>query len=294
MGPGVFTTSVTTNAGIATEKATWEDNVRRYNEYQLLESTLKNQFVGAFDSEYFDGIRNSTANAVEKPIAEIIQYLYDKYSEMTPEQMMDKEEEIKRYVFDPVQPIYTVFNAITTYKDLCELSGESITDSMMVKISYAIMNRSRVFKDSLIQWNDKTLVDKTWVNFQQHFRKAYKDLKRVNALGIQDSQVSKVEMMQELERHQAEIISEVKQHVTDTFYQCMSASSLPNEVEQEEYNQANGVVTINAKELQELRKLVTDLKNHQLTPQANNNNDNKQNVLKYCWAHGAYSYVGQD
>ena len=49
--PGVFTTSVTTNAGIATEKATWEDNVRRYNEYQLLESTLKNQFVGAFDSE---------------------------------------------------------------------------------------------------------------------------------------------------------------------------------------------------------------------------------------------------
>ena len=138
MDPGVFTTSVTTNAGIATEKATWEDNVRWYNEYQLLESTLKSQFVGAFDSEYFDGIRNSTANAVEKPIAEIIQYLYDKYSEMTPEQMMDKEEEIKRYVFDPVQPIYTVFNAITTYKDLCELSGESITDSMMVKISYAI------------------------------------------------------------------------------------------------------------------------------------------------------------
>ena len=56
------------------------------------------------------------------------------------------------------------------------------------------------------------------------------------------------------------MISEVKQHVTDTFYQCMSASSLPNEVEQEECNQENGVVTINTKELQELRKLVTDLK----------------------------------
>merc|ERR1719162_1262121 len=95
----------------------------------------------------------------------------------------------------------------------------------MVKIAYAIMNRSRVFRDSLIQWNDKILVDRTWINFQKHFRKAYKDLKRVNALGIQDSQVSKVEMMQELEKHQAGMISEVKQHVTDTFYQCMSASS---------------------------------------------------------------------
>ena len=148
--PGVFTTSVTTNAEITIEKSTWEDNVRRYNEYQLLESTLKNTCVSAFDSEYFDGICYSITNAVERPIAEIIQYLYNEYGEMTLEQMMDKEEETKRYVFDPVQPISTVFNAITAYKNLCELSGESITNITMVKLGYTIMNRSRVFKDSLI------------------------------------------------------------------------------------------------------------------------------------------------
>ena len=79
------------------------------------------------------------------------------------------------------------------------------------------MNRPRVFKDSLIQWSDKTLVDKTWIKFQTYFRKAYNDLKRVNALGIQDSQVSKVKMMQELESRQAKMTSEVKQNVTDTF-----------------------------------------------------------------------------
>ena len=38
----VFVTAVTTNATIATEKAQWEDDVRLYNEYQFLESTLKN------------------------------------------------------------------------------------------------------------------------------------------------------------------------------------------------------------------------------------------------------------
>ena len=35
----------------------------------------------------------------------------------------------------------------------------------------------------------------------------------------------------------------------------MSDSSLPNEVEQEESHQINGVVTITVKDLQELRKL---------------------------------------
>ena len=124
-----------------------------------------------------------------------------------------------------------------------------------------------------------------------HFRKAYKDLKRVNDLGIQDSQVSKVEMMQELERYQTGMISEVKHYVTSNFYQCMSTSSFPNDVEQEESNQASGVVTITVKELQELRKLVTDLKNNRLTPQDDNT---KQKNWKYCWKYGACSHVGRD
>ena len=62
-----------------------------------------------------------------------------------------EEEEIKCYVFDHVQPISTVFNAITVYKDLCGLSGEVITDIAMGKIGYAIMNRARDFKDPVVQ-----------------------------------------------------------------------------------------------------------------------------------------------
>ena len=101
----------------------------------------------------------------------------------------------------------------------------------------------------------------------------------MDALGKQDSQVSKLKLIQELERHQAGMISEVKQHVTNTFYQCMSTSSFPNDVKQEESNQANGVVTITVKELQELRKLVTDLKNNRLTPQDNNTKRKFENTV---------------
>ena len=54
-------------------------------------------------------------------------------------------------MFDHVQPISTVFNAITVYKDLCGLSGEVITDIAMGKIGYAIMNRVRDFKDPVVQ-----------------------------------------------------------------------------------------------------------------------------------------------
>ena len=98
-----------------------------------------------------------------------MQYLYDEYGKMTPEQIMDKEEEIKHFVLDHIQLISTVFNVITIHTDLCELPGEIITDSSMVKIGYIVMNIARVFKDSLVQWNDKSTVDKTWKTFQIHF-----------------------------------------------------------------------------------------------------------------------------
>ena len=54
-------------------------------------------------------------------------------------------------------------------------------------------------------------------------------------------------MVQEIERYQAGMVSEVKKHVADTFFQCMSTSSLLDHTEQEESNQANGVVTITVK-----------------------------------------------
>ena len=45
---------------------------------------------------------------MERSISKIIQYLYDKYGEMILEQMMNKEKEIKRYMFNPVQHMFTV------------------------------------------------------------------------------------------------------------------------------------------------------------------------------------------
>ena len=79
---GVFITAVTTNAVIAIKNAQWDDEFLLYNECQLLESMLKHYFFSTFESEYFDGIRTSISNAVERPISEVIQYLYDEYGKM--------------------------------------------------------------------------------------------------------------------------------------------------------------------------------------------------------------------
>ena len=106
---------------------------------------------------------------------------------------MDNEKEIKRYMFDPVQSVSTILNAIIGYKDLCELLVEVIKDIAMVKIGYAIMNRAKCFKYFLNKWSDKVDVNKTWNVLQKHFRRAYKDLKHMNALGVQDSQVKRLE-----------------------------------------------------------------------------------------------------
>ena len=59
-------------------------------------------------------------------------------------------------------------------------------------------------------------------------------------------------------------------------YVCLFIS---NDVKPEESNQTNGVAIITIKELQELRKLVTDLKNNRLTPQDNNTKRKFENTV---------------
>ena len=49
--------------------------------------------------------------------------------------------------------------------------------------------------------------------FQAYFRKVHKDLKKVNALSIQNSAVNQAEMLQELKSHQAKMMMEVTNEV---------------------------------------------------------------------------------
>ena len=290
VNPGPFAPRAgrATNAEVAIDKARWEHRVTDYNTCQHLEATLRNQLASAFDYEILDGLRDRITNTLHTSIPNIIKYLFKEYGELSPDELFQKEDEVKAFVYDASQPVSIVFNEIMTLRDLFELTGSVLNESTMIRIGYTILNRARVFRDSLMAWNNKRLAEHTWINFQTHFRKAYRDLKKVNALQLQDSTISHAAILDELKHHQDQSLIQL----TDALKQSVAQSlnNITTDDSSDPYLHANATTSSLRQEIAELRKMIQDL----TTQQTQNKPPSKRpkQPRQYCWTHGWCAHNG--
>ena len=55
-------------------------------------------------------------------------FLQETYRNISTTNLIEKEEEVKDYGYDPTEPIDTVFNKIDHFLDLCEFISDPISD----------------------------------------------------------------------------------------------------------------------------------------------------------------------
>ena len=96
----------------ATLQQQHRDDIRIFRECQAVEAALRQQLVQAIDRVYLEVLRDPNTNAIKRPLRGIIQHLLDGYGNVTAQQLADETGKIQTYVFDPVQPIDTVFALI--------------------------------------------------------------------------------------------------------------------------------------------------------------------------------------
>ena len=139
-------------------------------------------------------------------------------------------------------------------------------------------------------WNNKTNNTKTWANFQAHFRKAYRDLKQVRALNIQNSTIAHATMVDEIKKHNTETMQNISETLRSSIYDTVNLITNDQETEQ---------LTANAVTIQSLQKEIMDLKNivAQLTTnqtQLQVQPRSKKKPRKYCWTHGWCAHAGAE
>ena len=124
---------------------------------------------------------------INESIPEIFIFLQETYGRITEEELVEKEDTLRQFVYDPHQPVDKVFNKITLFHDLCTITNNDKTDKQLVQIAYLIFNRTRAFVDALKKWNELSDESKTYAKFKKHMRAEHHALKRVGALTVQDS-----------------------------------------------------------------------------------------------------------
>ena len=183
---------------MATQKAAHDEAIRKYYECQAVEQALRTQIIEAVDAEYLDTLRHVDTDMINESIPQIFEFLQNNYGRITEEELVQKEEDLRNYDYDPQSPVDKVFSQVTLFADLCAITNNDKTDKQLCQISYLIFNRTRAFLDSLKKWNAKTSDEKTYAQFKKYMREEHHALKQVGALTIKDSTFYQANMVQQV------------------------------------------------------------------------------------------------
>ena len=201
---------------------------------------------------------------INESIPEIFDYLQANYGQITEEEMVAKEDDLKNFAYDLQAPVNKVFSQISTFQDLCLITNNGKTDKQLCQITYLIFHHTRTFQDSLKVWNDKPTSDKTFANFKNHMRKEHQSLKQVGELTVQSSALHQANMLQQMVTQQNDfeenLKSTVEEQVKNSLIDALSQYSQDLFINEQDDNiQANNVSATTAPNIADLLSMITEL-----------------------------------
>ena len=290
------------SAEVATQKATHDDAVRKYYECQAVEQALRTQIIEAIDAEYLDALRNVNTDMISDSIPTIFEFLQSNYGRITEEELVQKEEDLRNYDYNPQQPVDKVFNQVTLFHDLCTITNNDRNDKQLCQLAYLIFNRTRAFVDALKKWNAKNTEEKTYANFKKHMRDEHHALKQVGALTIQESSFYQANMIQQVLMQQSDLQdhlqASIDQQVKDSLLSALI--DFTNNHEEQQVEEINNVTTSTKDTtntemiLDMIAKLTKKVEELQKPTDTDINPRTGKKFKRYCWSCGCCPHWGKD
>jgi hypothetical protein len=74
-----------------------------------------------------------------------------------------------------------------------------LTQRQTIAKAYVILNKTRRFKNDITEWNRKPEIQKTWINFKTHFRRAHQEFRETTDITLEESDLHRnnVNLVQE-------------------------------------------------------------------------------------------------
>ena len=178
--PGTFrASSITEDLPYEAQKAAHSEKVEAFYETNLVEKTVLNQILHAFDKNVLRPKINRLTGVINCKIPELYDYLFEAYGNISDLTLADKRQTTINHQYVHEDSITNTFEVIQDYADMAEAHGTPESDEQLKSITMIILMRANIFAESITEWNKKrNTADKSWTKFQEHFIIAQKDYKR--------------------------------------------------------------------------------------------------------------------
>ena len=178
----------TTAVASSNMERTYKEDIRVFREVTGVENALKQQLTRAVDSAFLDTIRDQVTFVLVGTIADNLTFLFTTYGKVTPETLNEEFEKVNNTIYNPSLPIDVIFNSIVALAELAEAAAVPYSEQQQLTIAYNILNRSGRFVTDIKEWKRRPAVERNWINFKLHFRRAHNELRETSSDTLQAMQ----------------------------------------------------------------------------------------------------------
>lgn len=181
----------TSNVQARVLESNYNNQMKLHDQCVAIEKALKQQISKAIHKDWLDPLRNPVTNAIDHNIPHILAFLFNAHGDVSATAVARREDELKQMQYDPAtEPIDKIFTAVQTMAEFADAAGATYTERQIINFGYVILQKHRVFNDAITRYNRDIRanpLNQTWNYFKQFFRIAYRELKEVGELTVQDT-----------------------------------------------------------------------------------------------------------
>ena len=169
-----------TQAQIQEQVRQHAEMLREWMEYNNLELALKIQQTKAIEPLYLSAIRDRVVGFRNQTPRQIIDYLFDNYGQITPQQLKANHDDFTK-AWDPSTPFESIINQIEDTVEYAAQGQAPFTEEQVLNNAYNLIFQTGMFERDCLDWVRKRADDKTWATLKTHFLAAYRhsrDLRR--------------------------------------------------------------------------------------------------------------------
>ena len=265
--------------------------VRLYNECYHVGQALRKQIVTAIDDSYLAALKDRHTNTITVPLTDIILYLFRNYGRVTPATLVEEEQKVLQWIFDPHLPIVLVFNKVNDLMDLASAAGAPYTANQLINFGYVIINKTGKFTTGIREWNRLPENQKTWETFMLHFTTAHRELRESGELTVSETPFQTANLIQE-------VVEGVQQALNPTPDEEADAEEI--------FHHANVAADASMQQtmlMQQMLQMMQSMQqqiNSRVLPtnttlqSRSTSKRTRTTVNKYCWSHGACAHTSAE
>ena len=264
------------------ERDDYKEDKRLFKEMVAVEKALLKQMSRALPVIYLKTFRNKHSNAIDKPVSEILAYLFTTYGRVSQQTLSEEQVKLREKVFDISEPLIMMYNEVEDLQDLATAAVNPFSDTQIVTLGIDLIKNTGDFEKGLTEWYEKD-TNQEWRHFKPHFELAQDNLRKVRgptmksgALMQQANAISQ-QVMLNMEHERAEYLNAVRA----TESRIVEAIRTPPMIEEQEVDHEKMEPSVNSSIasdpiMVEVLKLLKELKSENNTNDSDNNNNTKR------------------